>query len=54
MSLIDPELLAILACPRCRGVLRLSNTEQALFCAECELVYPVNTAGVPLMTVEDD
>ncbi len=54
MSLFDPELLAILACPRCRGVLRMFKSEQALFCADCELVYPVNTAGVPLMTVEDD
>ncbi len=54
MSLIDPELHAILVCPRCRDVLCLLDSERALFCGDCEQTYLVNAAGVPIMTVEDE
>ncbi|MCY3563456.1 MAG: Trm112 family protein [Acidimicrobiia bacterium] len=54
MALIDPELLSILACPRCRAAVRPVDSERSLLCAECGAAYLVNDAGVPIMTVDDD
>ncbi len=53
---IDPELLRILVCPRCKGELvvqrQASGEEEALDCAACELSYPVDD-GIPVMLVEE-
>lgn len=54
MALVDPELLSILACPRCRGDVRPVDTEKSLRCPECGASYLINEAGVPIMTSEDD
>ncbi len=54
MALIDPELLSILACPRCRGVVRPVDSEPSLHCSACGASYLINEAGVPIMTVEDE
>ena len=54
MALIDSELLSILACPRCRGVVHAADSEQSLHCSACDASYLVSEAGVPIMTVEDD
>ena len=54
MSWIDPQLHTILVCPRCKGELRLLDSERTLACDACGRTYLVNAAGVPIMTVEDD
>ena len=54
MALIGPELLSILACPRCRGEVRLVDSERSLDCLSCGASYLINGAGVPIMTVKDD
>jgi len=37
----DRELLAILACPRCRHALRLLPEGTELACDSCRLLYPI-------------
>ena len=53
---IDPELLSILVCPRCKGELAVQRdpdgAEQSLDCAACELSYAVED-GIPVMLVEE-
>jgi len=47
---VDPELLAILACPACRSSLT-ANTSAELACTGCRRVYPVRD-GVPVLLVD--
>ncbi len=55
---LDRELLRILACPKCRGDLRLAPDPaedaeaQGLFCAACAVVYPIED-GIPVLLVEE-
>ncbi len=53
---IDPELLSILVCPKCKGELAVQRepdgAEQSLDCAACGLSYPVED-GIPVMLVEE-
>jgi uncharacterized protein YbaR (Trm112 family) len=35
------ELIAILACPKCKGQLKLRDDESAFECPACRLVYAV-------------
>lgn len=44
MSTVPPELLAILACPVCKGP--LADTGSALRCGRCARDYPVKD-GIP-------
>lgn len=45
---LDPGLLAILVCPRCRGALEALGAPERLRCARCRLDYPVRD-GIPVM-----
>ena len=53
---IDPELLRILVCPKCKGELEVQRdgegVEQSLDCPDCRLSYPVED-GIPVMLVEE-
>ncbi|MDR2799912.1 MAG: Trm112 family protein [Desulfovibrio sp.] len=51
---MDKELLAILACPRCRSSLDevSRGTANGLLCASCALVYPIREA-VPVLLPEE-
>ena len=49
---INPELLAILVCPRCRGGLVYDETAASLTCVPCGLRYPI-TDDVPVLIVEE-
>jgi len=49
-SLIDQELLDILACPACRADVRLEGDR--IVCTSCERRYPVRD-GIPIMLVEE-
>ena len=51
-SLISPDLLAIMQCPRCTGKLTEQTEPPALVCQDCGHAYAV-TDGIPVMLVED-
>lgn len=50
---IPGEIRELLACPKCRGVLRDENsvTGAALVCDACGLSYPVEE-GIPVLLIE--
>ncbi|HNF99255.1 MAG TPA: Trm112 family protein [Pseudomonadota bacterium] len=48
--MISPELLSILRCPKCKGVLREGQAQ--LTCSACKLVFSVDD-GIPNMLIED-
>jgi uncharacterized protein YbaR (Trm112 family) len=49
---IDRELLGILACPKCRGTLRLTQKEDGLVCDACRLMYPIKD-DIPVMLIDE-
>jgi uncharacterized protein YbaR (Trm112 family) len=49
---LDKELLEILACPKCKGGLRLTETGDGLVCEPCRLKYPVKD-DIPVMLVDE-
>ena len=49
---VDPELLAILACPNCKTPVALVKNGSALKCAECHRVYPIKDY-IPVMLVDE-
>ena len=52
-TLIPPELLAIMQCPRCSGELTERLDPPALVCTKHQHTYPVRD-GIPIMLVDDD
>ena len=42
------DLLPILACPNCKGPLRLSADEQQLICDHCKVYYVIED-GIPVL-----
>jgi uncharacterized protein len=51
-STIDPDLLAILACPLCDDRPPLEQIEGHLVCTKCGSRYPVED-GIPRLLPED-
>ena len=49
---LDPSLLEILACPNCRGELRIDDGAQELVCTGCGLAYPVRNS-IPVLLVDE-
>jgi uncharacterized protein YbaR (Trm112 family) len=49
---IKPELLDILACPKCKQKVRLDDAGKYLICDKCKLRYPVNDMGIPIMLID--
>jgi uncharacterized protein YbaR (Trm112 family) len=49
---IDKQLLAILACPKCKGDIRLNDKGDGLLCSACKLMYPIKD-DIPVMLVEE-
>lgn len=47
---ISDELLAILACPKCKGEVKLDG--ETLVCQECGRHYPIED-GIPVMIADD-
>jgi len=48
---IDPKLLELLVCPKCKGDLYTEIDREGLICAQCRLEYPVRN-GIPDMLAE--
>ena len=50
---LNKELLDILACPKCKGDLRLTPEEDGLVCeSPCRVAYPIRE-DIPVMLVEE-
>ncbi|HLO27381.1 MAG TPA: Trm112 family protein [Geobacteraceae bacterium] len=49
---LSAELMAILACPKCKGSIESVEGGSFLACRNCRLRYPV-VDGIPLMLIED-
>ncbi len=49
---ISKELLEILACPRCKGEIRLNETGDGLICDACRLLYEIRN-GIPIMLIDE-
>ncbi len=49
---IERELLEILACPKCKGDIRLNEDESGLICDKCKLMYEIRD-GIPVMLIDE-
>ena len=49
---IDQELIDILACPKCKGDIRLTEKGDGLICDACKLMYPIKD-GIPVMLIDE-
>jgi len=49
---INKELLDILACPKCKGDIRLDDGKQGLVCDHCKLVYEIRD-DIPIMLIDE-
>jgi uncharacterized protein YbaR (Trm112 family) len=49
---ISKELLEILACPKCKGELRLTEKEDGLICGHCRLLYEIRD-DIPIMLIDE-
>jgi len=50
--MINKELLEILACPKCKGPVRLNEANNGLFCESCRLLYEIRD-DIPIMLIEE-
>jgi uncharacterized protein YbaR (Trm112 family) len=48
---LSKELLDVLACPKCKGVLDYKENEQRLVCGACRLVYEIKD-DIPVMLID--
>jgi uncharacterized protein YbaR (Trm112 family) len=54
---LSKELLEILACPKCKGDIKLTkkslpHEEEGIMCERCRLLYPIKE-GIPIMLIDD-
>ena len=49
---ISPELLDILACPKCKGEVKLTENGDGLICESCGLLYEIRE-GIPVMLIDE-
>jgi uncharacterized protein YbaR (Trm112 family) len=49
---ISKDLLDILACPQCKGDIRLNEQGDGLICDACRLLYPIKE-DIPVMLVDE-
>ncbi len=49
---LAPDLVALLACPKCKGKLQLRADESAFVCPACRLVYAV-VDQIPNFIIEE-
>jgi uncharacterized protein YbaR (Trm112 family) len=50
--MLDPQLLEILVCPKCKGDLEYREVEGALICRACKLSYEVRD-GIPILLIDE-
>ena len=49
---IDQELLDILACPKCKGEVKLTEAGDGLVCEACKLKYLIKD-DIPVMLIDE-
>ncbi len=49
---ISRELLEILACPKCKGDVQLTEQQDGLVCEACKLLYPIKD-DIPVMLIDE-
>ena len=49
---ISPELLEILACPKCKGDIYINETDDGLICDHCKLLYEIKD-DIPIMLIDE-
>ncbi len=49
--MISKELLDILACPKCKGDIALTDTKDGLVCETCRLLYEIRD-DIPIMLID--
>lgn len=50
--MIKKELLDILACPKCKGPVKLNDKEDGLICETCKLIYEIRD-DIPIMLIDE-
>lgn len=50
--MVDPQLLDILVCPKCKGELQYREKESELVCHKCRLRYEIRD-GIPIMLIDE-
>ena len=50
--MISKELLDILACPKCKGNVRLNEAKDGLICDKCKLLYEIKD-DIPVMLIDE-
>jgi uncharacterized protein len=48
---ISKELLEILACPQCKGEVKLNEAGNGLICQNCRLMYEIKE-DIPIMLID--
>lgn len=49
---VNPRLLEILVCPKCKGDLVLTDTQDGLICHSCRLKYEIKN-DIPIMLIDE-
>ncbi len=49
---IHKDLLQILACPKCKGEIRLNEAGDGLICDRCRLLYEIRD-DIPIMLIDE-
>jgi uncharacterized protein len=49
---LSQELLEILACPKCKSDVKLTDKQDGLVCSTCKLMYPIKD-DIPVMLIEE-
>ena len=49
---VSEDLLRILACPKCKGEVRLNEARDGLDCSSCRFTYPVRD-DIPIMLIDE-
>ena len=50
--MISKELLDILACPKCKGPVELTEEKDSLVCTSCRLLYEIRD-DIPIMLIDE-
>ena len=51
-AMISQELLDILACPKCKGEVKLTEKKDGLVCENCKLLYEIRE-DIPIMLIDE-
>jgi uncharacterized protein YbaR (Trm112 family) len=49
---VNPKLLEILVCPKCKGDLDPTPNQDGLICKSCQVKYPIKD-DIPIMLIDE-